>query len=153
MKTIVRMKENLKGIGRWNLFVITLLIAMWNIFPIFYSYINKGLTDTLLEKNWTFVILLTGIQIFLWVISTLLNSYEQNIRQKSMTRAETQTKLMIRKKLCSLPICFFEKPDTLQLLSKANENDAVYFMTYKNIAGLCIMVPSIIVAMIPLVPG
>ena len=150
IKTLMRLKDNLRYIGVGSLAVIALLIMMWNVFPILYNYIIKGLTESLIGKNWIIVIFLIAIQIFFWIISTLLNAYEQNIKQRAMTKSENQTKMSIRKKLCELPLRFFENPKNIEILSKANRNNSVYFNTYKNIISICIMIPSIIFTVITL---
>ncbi|MBQ8567221.1 MAG: ABC transporter ATP-binding protein [Clostridia bacterium] len=144
-------KENLHYIGIRKLIVIIGLVLMNNTFPVISSYINKGITESFIDKMWIVGIGLIALQVVMWIVTAVLNSYDQNIRQIANTRSELHIKIAIRKKLCSFPVGFFETPQNLEMLNKANRNNSIVYGSFRNVIGLIILIPTVIAAIIPII--
>ncbi|MBQ8393861.1 MAG: hypothetical protein IJX51_08890, partial [Clostridia bacterium] len=86
-------KENLHYIGIRKLLVIIGLVLMNNAFPVISSYINKGVTESFIDKMWIVGIGLVALQVVMWIVTAVLNSYDQNIRQIANTRSELHIKI------------------------------------------------------------
>ena len=144
-------KDNYKNIGFKDLSFLVLFIASGSLLPILSNYIIKFFTDSLMNLNWIYVICSVFAQSLIWIFSISINSYEQNVRQRSRTKSESQFQVAIRKKLYSMPTHYLSLPENLEIFSKANRKNDLYLVLFRDIASIIIRVPAIIVAIIPLV--
>lgn len=144
-------KDNYKNIGFKDLSFLVLFIMSGSVLPILSNYIIKFFTDSLINFNSRYVIWSVCAQILIWIFSISINSYEQNVRQRAFTKSESHFQVAIRKKLYSMPTYYISLPENLELFYKANRKNDLYLALFRDIATIIISVPSIIVAILPLV--
>lgn len=144
-------KENLKAIGFRNLGGILLLVVMWKAVPILQSYLTKYMILTLEDHVWHDVLIIVIFMIGVWIFSTIMNAYEQNLRQLARTRSETNGAICIRKKLCNLPGSFFENANNIDLLRQAEDNCDIAYDIFLSLVGILISIPASLACVIPMI--
>ena len=151
MNRVYRLLNNLKYIGWTRVLINVFLLLLWNVFPLIGNYINKYLTNSLIsfDISLTFGIIL--FQILIWIISIVLNAYDQNVRQESVTRSDTYDKLELCKKKCALSAQYFETPAGINTFSKANRGIGKRYSFFKNAVLLLMLVPTLLLSIVPVV--
>ena len=151
MKRVRRLINNLKYIGWTRVLINVLILALWNVFPLVSNYINKYLTSSLVSHDIALTSGLILFQILIWAVSVLLNAYDQNVRQESVTRSDTYDKLNLCKKKCALSAQFFESPAGVNAFSQANRGIGKRYSLFKDVVLLLMLVPTLVMSIIPVV--
>lgn len=151
MNRVYRLLNNLKYIG-WNRVLVNVFILLlWNVFPLIGNYINKYLTGSLISRDLRSTAGIILFQIFIWIISILLNAYDQNVRQESVTRSDIYDKLELCKKKCVLSAQYFETPAGINTFSQANRGIGKRYSLFKNAVLLLMLVPTLLLSIVPVV--
>lgn len=151
MNRVYRLLSNLKYIGWTRVLINVFILLLWNVFPLIGNYINKYLTSALISRDMGLTGGIILFQIIIWIISILLNAYDQNVRQESVTRSDTYDKLELCKKKCALSAQYFETPAGINTFSQANRGIGKRYSLFKNAVLLLILVPTLLLSIVPVV--
>lgn len=143
--------DNYENIGFKDLGFLIIFVLSGSVFPILSSYILKFLTDSLMHFEWKCVMFFVIIQILVWGILISINSYEQNVRQKVRTKAQSHFQLMLRKKLYNMTSHYLSVPDNIESFSMASKNPDIYLDLFWDIISILIKVPALAVAVMPFI--
>lgn len=151
MNRVYRLFNTLKYIGWTRVLINVFILLLWHVFPLIGNYMNKYLTSSLISCNMSLTGGIILVQIIIWIISILLNSYDQNVRQESVTRSDTYDKLELCKKRCALSAQYFETPAGINAFSQANRGIGKRYSLFKNAVVLLMLVPTLLLSIVPVV--
>lgn len=151
MNRVYRLLNNLKYIGWSRVLINVCILLLWNVFPLIGNYINKYLTSALISRDRGMTGGILIFQIIIWILSILLNAYDQNIRQESVTRSDTYDKLELCKKKCALSAQYFETPAGINAFSQANRGIGKRYSLFKNAVLLLMLVPTLLLSIAPVI--
>lgn len=151
MNRVYRLLNNLKYIGWTRVLINVFILLLWNVFPLIGNYINKYLTSALISRDMGLTGGIILFQILIWIISVLLNAYDQNVRQESVTRSDTYDKLELCKKKFALPAQYFETPAGINTFSQAIRGIGKRYSLFKNAVLLSMLVPTLLLSIVPVV--